>query len=84
MRGRIEAFGSGSTREQGANGDLVERLRTWRLKAIRFCRHWLAVKTSTFCTFYELYGEGKCNARAHRSIWFRNYMGTPSKPALLS
>ena len=78
----VNTVGSGTTWEQGANSDLVERLRIWCLKAIRFSLHAMAAKTSTFCTFYGLYGEGKCNARAHRSIWFRIYMGTGCKQRL--
>ena len=84
MREEKRRVGSESTREQGVNRDFVERLRTWRLKAIQFCRHSMAAKMSTFCTFYELYGEGTCNARGEKTSWFRIYTGTPSKPTLPS
>ena len=79
MREEKRRVGSGTTREQGANGDLVDRLRTWRLKAIRFCRHWLEAKTSPFCAFYRLYGEGTCNARGEKTSWLRIYTGTGCK-----
>ena len=82
MREEKRRVGSESTREQGANDDLVEGLRTWRLKAIRFCRHSLAAKTSTFCAFYGLYGEGTCNARGEKTSWFRIYTGTGCKQRL--